>query len=124
MSAPIVDVLKNKLQRPGSELKYLQYTLHDTNIANFLRLLGYWEQNGYEKHVKFASNVRLELIREANKDYAPGEPAEPDVYLRIVYDNEDIKLPTCQHRWCTFDEFESFMDSHLLSFADASKLCN
>ena len=52
-----------------SKLKYVIFNLHDTNISNFLRFLGYWETYGYGKQVGYASSVRVELIKEKNKCY-------------------------------------------------------
>jgi len=43
-------------------LKYLILNVHEMNIANLLKFLGYWDEYGYEKDVKFSSSVRLELI--------------------------------------------------------------
>ena len=43
-------------------LKYLILNVHEMNIANLLRFLGYWDEYGYEKATKFSSSVRLELI--------------------------------------------------------------
>jgi hypothetical protein len=59
------DIAKSKGETEGtkSKMKYLLYHLHDTNIANYLRFLGFWKQNGYKKHVKFASSVRLEIFK-------------------------------------------------------------
>jgi hypothetical protein len=51
-----------KIGKP-SKLKYLYFNLHDTNISNFLRFLGYWENYGYKKFVRFSSSVRLEIIK-------------------------------------------------------------
>lgn len=59
MIVPLYDVIMTKLQQHSnkelrasiglseSSLKYLIFNLHDTNVSNFLRFLGYWEKNGY-----------------------------------------------------------------------------
>jgi len=76
MIVPLYDVIMTKLQQHSnkevrsaiglseSSLKYLIFNLHDTNISNFLRFLGYWGKYGYSRHVKFASSVRLELVKD------------------------------------------------------------
>jgi hypothetical protein len=64
MTAKVMDDIMG--EKP-SKLKYLMFNLHDTNVSNFLRFLGYWRKYGYLKHVKFASSVRLEVLKESNK---------------------------------------------------------
>lgn len=68
MILPFSEVLHSKMQEDirgeANDLKYLIFTLHDTNISNLLRFLGYWDKYGYSKHVKFASSVRFELFRQ------------------------------------------------------------
>ena len=93
MIVPFTQVIKAKIQDSNNftKLKYLQFNLHDTNISNFLRFLGYWQLNGYHKHVRFASSVRLELLVEKDKCFI----GKPRHMLRIVYDDEEIRLPFC-----------------------------
>ena len=76
MIVPLYDVIMAKLQEHSnkdirsaiglsqSSLKYLIFNLHDTNVSNFLRFLGYWSKYGYQSHVKFGSSVRLELVKD------------------------------------------------------------
>ena len=81
----VKDVLKQEMVNP---LKYIVYNVHDTNISQFLSFLRYWKTHGYGSHVKFASSVRVELLKEANREYAPDFEPELGVYkLRFVYDN-------------------------------------
>jgi hypothetical protein len=68
----------------NSNLKYLLYNLHDINISNLLRFLGYWTKNGYQKHVKYASSVRIEVIRSRHARLFE------DYLVRFVYDDEEI----------------------------------
>ena len=66
MLMPIVQVFSNVLtsREKGKihVLKYLILNVHETNIANFLRFLGYWDTYGYDKFTRFSSSVRVELI--------------------------------------------------------------
>mmetsp|Transcript_16585 Transcript_16585/g.28233 ORF Transcript_16585/g.28233 Transcript_16585/m.28233 type:complete len:252 (+) Transcript_16585:541-1296(+) len=110
LSARVID---DMLGNGRAELKYLIFNLHDTNISNFLRFLGYWEKYGYAKHVKFGSSVRLELLKmtnmcskdEQNVEKQP-DGSEIDQYLiRFVYDDEEIHLPFCKNKYCRFEEF-------------------
>ena len=91
----------NSRKEPESALKYLIFNLHDTNVSNFLRFLGYWTKYGYQKHVRFASSVRLEVFK--TKSVAPKR--RKDYKIRFVYDNEEIRLDFCKDWYCTFDEF-------------------
>jgi len=83
---------ENMNPEPLSKLKYIVWNLHDTNLSNLLRFLGYWDKYGYKKHVKYASSIRLEIFR-AN---IQGKPYQMEDYkVRFVYDDEEIKLPIC-----------------------------
>ena len=66
MLMPFAHVLTNKVEqkKQGIEdkLKYLILNVHETNITNFLRFLGYWDAYGYSKFTRFSSSVRVELI--------------------------------------------------------------
>ena len=82
--------------------------LHDTNISNFLRFLGYFDAFGYSNYSKFASSVRLELVH-LNENY----------FIRFVYDNEEVNLPFCgQSKYCPFEAVEKYFQDNLI--ADAS----
>ena len=106
-----------------SPLKYLVFNLHDTNISNFLRFLGYWDAYGYSKHVKYASSVRLEVIKETNRDYEKS-PNIGIYYIRIVYDDEEISVPFCKGLYCKFEEFTDHVTSNLMSdLAEAEAYC-
>ena len=58
MVLPIWQVLENvaknneKPQEEQDPLKYLVLNLHDTNVSNFLRILGYWDAYGYQKYTR------------------------------------------------------------------------
>ena len=94
MIIPFVKVLTAKRNEnmhgngESSLLKYIIFNLHDTNISNYLRFLGYWDKYGYDKQVKFASSVRMELIRQRTEEMSA---VENNIYkIRIVYDDEEI----------------------------------
>ena len=42
-----MDILQVKDDSAAFRLKYLMFNLHDTNISNFLRYLGFWKMHGY-----------------------------------------------------------------------------
>ena len=56
------NVINNKQSGREDPLKYLVLNVHETNVSNFLRFLGYWEEYGYSKFTKFSSSVRIELV--------------------------------------------------------------
>jgi hypothetical protein len=104
-----------------SSLKYIIFNLHDTNISNFLRFLGYWRKHGYKSHVKFGSSVRLELV----KDIFQGYKNDIDAYkIRIVYDDVEIHLPFCKSSLCTAAEFSAHVRTNLQpDLAKADEFC-
>lgn len=73
MLTPALEVIMEKAMEhvdsslPASKLKYLQFNLHDTNVANMLKFLGYWKDYGPDKHVRFASSLRFELVKQVNR---------------------------------------------------------
>ena len=76
--------------------------VHNTNIANFLRFLGYWDEFGYEKNTSFSSSIRLELVVKKEQDQSE------KLYIQFIYDDLRIKFPWCndsQGYFCAFDEF-------------------
>jgi hypothetical protein len=81
------------------KLKYLIFNLHDTNVSNLLRFLGYFDTYGYKKWVKFSSSVRFELLSKK------GETG--NFRIRTVFDNEEIHLPFCTSLYCEFGEFSN-----------------
>ena len=42
------NVLENDERGKKDPLKYLVLNVHETNVSNFLRFLGYWEEYGYK----------------------------------------------------------------------------
>lgn len=77
--------------------------LHDTNISNILRYLKYFEENGYEKYVKFSSSVRFELMKDLELVYKKNKSP---YRVRVVFDNEEIWVPGCSSLYCEFEEFK------------------
>lgn len=120
--------MKNKIYQDASgtissKLKYLIFNLHDTNISNFLRFLGYWKKYGYQKHVKFASGVRLEVFRQNHPDQDV-KYTEKDYFVRAVYDDTEIEFDFCKDFYCTFEEFENHVNKNLMSDLDeAERFC-
>jgi len=94
MLLPVLEVINRVVEhhKKGEQyqLKYLLLNLHDTNVSNFLRFLGYWDTYGYQKFVRFSSSVRLELTTKL------GKSKEDNLYyIEAIYDDQKIKLPFC-----------------------------
>jgi hypothetical protein len=99
-----------------SNLRYLVFNLHDTNLSNLLRFFGYWDKYGYEKHVKFSSSIRLEILKVTNKVYSDWNLLDLSLYyVRVVYDDEEIHLPFCEELYCKFEELTQYVTSHLIT---------
>ena len=114
MLKPMTDVLANVItsreKKVVDHLKYLILNVHETNIANFLRFLGYWDEYGYEKFTRFSSSVRVELISKKERFWQIG------YYIRVIYDDEVIKLPWCNNKGylCPATEFIQYFESNLI----------
>ena len=121
MVLPFTQVLRNRLEqdlhgKPLSELKYLVFNLHDTNLSNFLRFLGYWEKYGYHNHVKYASSIRLELFKKRGQKASSVD----DYRLRVVFDNKEVHLPFCKEKYCTFAEYLEHTSKNLMPSLEAA----
>jgi hypothetical protein len=104
--------MRSEVSGRKSNLKYVLFNVHDTNLSNFLRFVGYWDKYSWDKHVKFGSSIRLELFRQK----IPGKPkASSDYLLRVVYDNEDIRPVFCKDLHCTLDEFSEYVQANLMT---------
>ena len=117
MLMPMIKVLDNVITNREKEivdpLKYLILNVHETNIANFLRFLGYWDEYGYDKFTRFSSSVRVELISR-NERYE-----QMGYYLRVIYDNVVVKLPWCSKGYlCTATEFIQYFENNLIADLD------
>ena len=113
MLMPLADVLTNVITFNQYEwedkLKYLILNVHETNIANFLRFLGYWDAYGYDKFTRFSSSVRVELISRKERFWQMG------YYIQVIYDDEKIKLPWCSKGYlCTATEFIQYFENNLI----------
>ena len=61
----------------------------------------------------FSSSLRFELVRDKYmKNDDPHNNSE--YYVRINFDNEDLKLPFCKETYCTFDEFRKHLEDNLI----------
>ena len=102
-------VRDNTISKKPDMLRYLILNVRDINLSNFLRFLGYWEQNGYSdsQYTKFASSLRIELIQRVE-----GMDEEENLilkfYVQFIYDDEVLKFP-----WCNTDEYLCPLDDFI-----------
>ena len=51
-----------------TDLKYVIFAMHDFNLAQVLKYLGYYDNYGYQgRPLGFASSLRVELLKEIAK---------------------------------------------------------
>jgi hypothetical protein len=101
------NVIANKEEGNEDPLKMLILNVHETNVSNFLRFLGYWEEYGYGKFTKFSSSVRVELVKSGH-----------DWLVQFLYDDELVKFPWCKQSQCTWYEFEDYFTQNLIADKD------
>jgi hypothetical protein len=101
-----------------SALKYLLVSFHDTNLSNILRFLLFFDTYGYDKFVMFSSSLRFELMRDILDE------SEDSYYMRIVFDNVELKLPFCKDTYCTYDEYvKHFQTNLVLQYEEIEAYC-
>lgn len=89
------NVKKNLENGVPSDLKFLHVTFHDTNLSNLLRFLKYFDTYGFQKFVRFSSSLRFELLRDLNSEAVGDHSDDSEYRFRVVFDNEELKLPFC-----------------------------
>jgi hypothetical protein len=60
-----------------------------------LRFLQYFDVYGYHKYVRYSSSIRFEILHEENSKFLEPPYTENQFKVRIVFDDEEIKLPFC-----------------------------
>jgi hypothetical protein len=89
------DVLYN-----NSTLKLALYSAHDMTIATFLTALELWDG----RLPPYASSVRFELSVE-----------DTIHYVRVLYNDKDLRLPSCPTHPCKYHEFRRYLLSKVIS---------
>jgi len=87
--------------------------MHDTNLSNTLRFLGYFDDRGYFKVVRFSSSLRFEVI------------FIDDVYrIRTVFDGLELHHSFCSDKYCDSEEFlQYFKDNLIFDFDTLDAFC-
>lgn len=71
-----------------TDLKYVIFAMHDFQLAQILRQLGYYDNYGYQgRPLGFASSLRFELIKEMEKCQNSRSEHENVYRVRIILDN-------------------------------------
>eukprot|EP00347_Sterkiella_histriomuscorum_P023311 403335134 len=108
------------------DIKFLHVTFHDTNLSNLLRFLKYFETYGFDKFVRFSSSLRFELLRDIKHEQALKDHENDSEYrFRVVFDNEELKLPFCSDVLCRYDEFMAYLRKEMIFDYDTiNKYCD
>ncbi len=80
--------------------------MHDTNLSNTLRFLGFWKRNDIRDHfVTFSSSLRFELIAEKGKGR---------YYMRAVFDGMEFLMDGCDGKmYCPLTNWLNLMYNNL-----------
>ena len=80
-----------------------------------LRFLKYFDTYGFNKFVRFSSSLRFELLRDINHEVALKDNENDSEYrFRVVFDNEELKLPFCSDTLCRYDEFMTYLKTEMI----------
>mmetsp|Transcript_14982 Transcript_14982/g.17861 ORF Transcript_14982/g.17861 Transcript_14982/m.17861 type:complete len:124 (+) Transcript_14982:599-970(+) len=98
------------LNKRIDHLKYIFVHADGLQLANLLRFLGYWDSFGYDKPTKYASRVRMEIVRRIDPD-----PTEDGFYVQFSYDDELVKFPWCDSsKNCPIDKFIEYAAERII----------
>ena len=92
--------------------KYILYSSHDLQISHLLKF--FKPENIYVDYIPYASNFIFELYKADNGTD----------YIKIFYNNEQLKMPYCSNIDCDFDEFIEFYKYVALTPEELISLCN
>ena len=90
--------------------KYRLYSAHDTNIANFLAI---FNPPFTEQYIPYAANLILEVY----------EKSENNLFVRTMYNGQQLKLDNCSNPDCPIYEFIVHMEQALYMY-DLEAMCD
>jgi hypothetical protein len=107
MVVPIVKLLYNKiLNIKSSKLKYVIFNLHDTNLVSLLKFLGYWDRYGFTKYIKFASSLKIELLKNRKNG---------EFYVKFIFDDFEFQPSFCERNLCSFDDLRNYVKKTMVT---------
>ena len=77
--------------------KYRLYSAHDTNVANFLAI---FKPPFDQEYIPYAANFILEVWQRR----------ENDLFVRFIYNGEQLSLDNCSMADCSIYEFIVHME--------------
>lgn len=89
--------------------KYRLYSAHDTNIANFLEI---FNPPYGEDHIPYAANLILEVYEKSTNS----------LFVRTMYNGQQLNLENCSNPDCPIYEFIVHME-HVLYMYDLKAKC-
>ena len=90
--------------------KYIYYSSHDLMISHFHKF--FKPENIHIEFVPYTSNFIFELYK-ANDGTS---------YLKVLYNNQQLKMPFCTNLDCDFDEFVEFYEYNTLTPEELNSL--
>ena len=95
----------------GTE-KYIYFSTHDMLIAHVFKFLN--PENLYIEYVEYASNFIFELYTTDQGEY----------YVKILYNNQQLKLTGWATMNCTFTELEAIFTENGFKQDEVFEICN
>jgi hypothetical protein len=65
-------------------------------------------------------------LRDVNDNQATSDPNDDREYrFRVVFDNEELKLPFCEESICKYDEFMAYLKKEMIfDYEEVARYCN
>jgi len=108
-------------EQKKKEAKMLLYSGHDTTLIPLLSILDVYDG----KWPPFASHVIIELYRDEdiiNRSLNPG--SEEGFFVRVIYNNEEQKLPGCNGQaLCPLEEFKKALSVYAINQCEYDRDC-
>ena len=67
-----------------------------------MRFLGFFKDHGYDKFVRFSSNVRFELLKDLEMER---KQEKVPFRVRVIFDGLEIQVAGCDSKYCKFEQF-------------------
>uniref|UniRef100_A0A7S3KP79 Acid phosphatase n=1 Tax=Euplotes crassus TaxID=5936 RepID=A0A7S3KP79_EUPCR len=125
---PILETMKKKIGLDYQEdlisrfgdSKMLMISSHDAQLIFILRFLN---PEGFElTHVPYASTLIFEL-RRFDTNACHIRVSRSCFYVRILFNDEQLKLPGCAQKDCTFREFSNYIQTTGISYQEVQEQC-
>ncbi|CAI2368953.1 unnamed protein product [Moneuplotes crassus] len=111
---PVLEAMKARIGLPYNKIsiknfekaKFVYFSSHDLHMTMIISFLNV--TNIEIDYISFASVIIIEL-HQHEKESCYGLVDKTCFYVRIFFDNDQLKLNDCKSIDCTFKEFETFL---------------